>query len=288
MRFSEDRIDKLTCSDGKQRSIHIWEPEKPRMVFLTVHGGMDHGGNYCLPALHFREHGIATVAHDQHGHDHHGPDHPTKVIIPGFEVFLDDLDLMVTWVKQHYAGLPIYMLAHSMGGLITTHYGIERLGDDPQIRGFIVSAPYYVNVVKSPPIMLKLAGILSALAPKMKVPIEDVLPNVTRDQAIYERHRKDEKDGIMAKYISARFAAEMLKAQAWVPANISRWKHKMLVIVAGDDKLADADAGRKLIAKIEPGLVTEWYYPENFHENFNELNREEIFARIVDWVENIS
>ncbi len=69
MRFQEDRIEKLDCSDGKQRKIHIWEPEKPEKVFLTVHGGMDHGGNYCLPALYFKEHGIATVAHDQQGHE---------------------------------------------------------------------------------------------------------------------------------------------------------------------------------------------------------------------------
>ncbi len=78
MRFSEDRIDKLTCSDGKQRSIHIWEPEKTRMVFLTVHGGMDHGGNYMPPALYFRDHGIATVAPDQHGHDPRGPITPIR------------------------------------------------------------------------------------------------------------------------------------------------------------------------------------------------------------------
>ena len=69
MRFSEDRIAKLTCSDGILRDIHIWEPQKPRAVFLTVHGGMDHGGNYVNPGLYMKEQGFSTVAHDQHGHD---------------------------------------------------------------------------------------------------------------------------------------------------------------------------------------------------------------------------
>lgn len=286
MRFSENRIEKLQCSDGKKRKIHIWEPEQPSQIFLTIHGGMDHGGNYGLPALFFKEHGIATVALDQHGHDHHGPDHPTKVIISRFGVFLDDMDLMLAWVKAEYPGLPIYILAHSMGSLIATHYGIERLQEDPLVKGFILSSPYYVNVVKTPAYMLKVAGLLSALAPKMTIPIEDILPNVTRDQEIYERHRKDEADGIMATHASARFAAELLRAQAWIPANIERWKHPMLLIVAGDDKLADSAATRALTALIEPGLVKELYYPENYHENFNELNREEIFALIVEWVNN--
>ena len=285
MRFSETRIEKLKCSDGKARKIHVWEPKGPKMVFLTVHGGMDHGGNFSLPALYFKEHGIATVAHDQQGHDHHGPDHPTRVIISRFQVFLDDLDLMVSWVKEQYPGLPIYILASSMGGLITTHYGLKRAELDPLIKGFIVSAPYYVNAIKVPPLLEKVAGLLSALVPRVKIPIEDILSNVTRDKAIYERLRKDEADGIIAKESSARFAAELLKAQAWVPGNISGWKHPMLVIVAGDDKIADAPATRRLLGEIDPGVLTVLDYPENYHDNFNELNREEIFAKIVEWVE---
>ena len=61
MRFSESRIKKLLCSDGKKRKIHIWEPEAPEKIFLTVHGGMDHGGNYCLPALYFKDHGEGHI-----------------------------------------------------------------------------------------------------------------------------------------------------------------------------------------------------------------------------------
>lgn len=285
MRFSENRIEKLKCSDGKKRGIHIWEPEAPDKVFLTVHGGMDHGGNYGLPALYFKEKGIATVALDQHGHDHHGPDHPSKVIISNFDVFLDDLELMLDWVKNAYPELPIYILAHSMGGLIVTHFGVKRMEDDPRVKGFIISSPYYVNAIKTPAVMRRLAGVLSVLAPKMTVPIEDILPLVTHDQEIYKRHRKDEADGIMATHVSARFAGELLKAQAWIPDNIASWNFPVLVIVAGDDKLANAAESRLLIGKIDPELVTELYYPENFHENFNELNREEIFKEIVEWAE---
>jgi lysophospholipase len=280
MRFSEDRIEKLSCSDGIQRDIHIWEPKTPRAVFLTVHGAMDHGGNYMPPALFFKKHQMATAAHDQHGHDR-----KRKVYIPRFEVFLDDLDLMLSWVKENYRDVPIFILSHSMGGLVTTHYGLSRLNGDPAIRGFITSSPYFVNAVKTPKIVENLAGLLSLLTPRMTVPIEDILVHVTHDEEIYQRHLIDERDGIMANKATARFANELLKAQRWIPAHISDWKHPMLAIVAGDDKVAKADATRKLLGQIEPQLLTELYYPENFHENFNELNREEIFAKIVEWVE---
>ena len=247
MRFSEDRIEKLLCSDGILRDIHIWEPQIPRAVFLTVHGGMDHGSNYVNPGLYMKEQGFATVAHDQHGHDR-----KRKVYIPRFEVFLDDLELMLQWVKHNYRDIPIFILSHSMGGLITMHFGISRFQGDPQVKGFVSSSPYFVNAVKTPKIVEKLAGLLSVLAPKMAVPIEDILVNCTHDMEIYNRYRQDEKDGIMAEKASARFAAELLKAQAWIPDHIAEWKHPLLAIVAGDDKVADAPAARKLLKKIDP------------------------------------
>lgn len=280
MRFSEDRIEKLTSSDGIQRDIHIWEPEKARAVFLTVHGGMDHGGNYVNPGLYLKEQGFATVAYDQQGHDK-----KRKVYIPRFDVFLDDLDLMLEWVKQNYPELPIFILSHSMGGLITTHYGIKRFNGDPLVKGFVTSSPYYVNAVKSPKIVEKLAGVLSALFPKMTVPIEDLVVHCTHDEEIYKRYREDEKDGIMASKASARFAGELLKAQAWIQDHISEWNHPMLVLVAGDDKVADANGTKTLLKEVNPEYLTEIWYPDNYHENFNEINRDEISARIVEWCE---
>ena len=281
MRFSEDRIEKLTCSDGVLRDIHVWEPARPRAVFLTVHGTMDHAGNYINPALYLRQKGFATVAHDQHGHDK-----KRKIYVPRFEVFLDDLELMLEWVKRTYVDIPIFILSHSMGGLVTTHFGIRRFDGDPLVKGFVTSSPYYVNMVKVPKFMIRMAGLLSLLTPKMTVPTEDILVHVTHDEEIYKRHRQEERDGLKANKASARFAAELLKAQAWIPEHISAWKHPILFIIAGDDKVADASATREMIEHIDPALVTEIFYPENYHENFNELNREEVSARIVEWCES--
>ncbi len=285
MRFSEDRIEKLTCSDGKQRSIHIWEPEKPQMVFLIVHGLMDHCGNYILPALYFRGHGIASVAYAQQGHDHKGPDHPGKVSISRFEALTEDLELMTTWVKEQYPGNPVFILAHSMGCLVATHFGISRLKPDPVVRGFILSSPYYVNAVKVPRIMITLVGFLALLVPGMIIPTEDFKAVVTHDKEVCDRQRKDEEDGYVVSSVTTRSGHELIKAQRWIPGNISRWKHPVLFILAGDDRIADNDAANRMIGEIEPDLVTVQHYPGNFHENFNELNRNKIFARILEWVE---
>ncbi|MDF1575216.1 MAG: alpha/beta fold hydrolase [Bacteroidales bacterium] len=278
MRFSEDRIEKLHCSDGILRDVHIWEPAGPRAVFLTLHGLMDHGGNYKNPGLFMKEQGYALVAPDQQGHDRKRKAHVSR-----FDRYLDDLQLMLDWVKENYKGLPVFIMGHSMGGLMLTHFGIRRFQGDPAVKGFIMSAPGYENSVRTSGFLIAVAKFLSVAAPKMAVPIENLRLHVTRDEAEYKRMREDEKDGIQATRMSARLGAEFLKAQEWVPGHMDQWKHPLLVILPGADRLINPEVTRKLLSKIEKGLVTVLEYPDNYHESFNELNRKEVFTAVLEW-----
>jgi len=280
MRFSEDRIEKLSCSDGVKRDIHIWEHREPGAIFLTMHGLMDHGGNYMNPGVYLKKHGYALVAHDQQGHDR-----KRKAHITGFEAFLDDLELMLAWVKEEYPGIPVFILGHSMGGLIVTHFGIRRYQIDPMVKGFILSAPGYENSVKTSKFMLAVARILSRITPGAVVPVEDLRLHVTRDKKEFNRMREDERDGIQATKMSARMASEFLRAQAWVPGHIQAWKYPLLALIPGDDKLVNSGVTRELLSKIQKGLLTENFYPDNYHECFNELNREDVFAGMLEWCE---
>jgi len=280
----EDRREKLHCSDGKKRQLYVWEPDHVKRVFIIVHGGMDHAGAYDGPASHFRSQGFASVCLNQQGHDHRGPDHPYRVIIGGFDGFLDDLDRVLAWTKSSYPDLPVYVLAHSMGSLIATHFGIRKVDHDSQLKGFVLSSPYYVNAIPASRLVKKLAGVLAGILPRQKVPIEDFVDQVSHDPRVVSMHRKDQEEGLKATESSFRFASELLKAQAWIPKHLGQWKHPLLVFVAGTDRLADGLATQELLKKVDPSLMELVCFPENYHENYNELNREEVFARIQEWV----
>jgi alpha-beta hydrolase superfamily lysophospholipase len=279
MRFSEDRLASFQCGPGVERRVHIWEPAWPRAVILAIHGGMAHGGDYVTPALYFRQHGIATVAYDLCGHQD-----ARRVDIPSFHVFLDDSVRFLAWVKQQYPGLPVYVMGHSMGALIATHLGLGHFADDADIKGFILSSPYYVNAIKVSPVLLALAGVLGALAPCMKVPLAPLTDLLTHDDAITARHHADERDGIRATEITVRFGNALTAAQQGLAARLPAWTHPVFAVLAGDDKLADADAAEATLRSITPALLTYQRHPQNYHENFNELNREQIFADILSWM----
>ncbi|WP_426341319.1 alpha/beta fold hydrolase [Pseudoduganella sp. S-14] len=279
-RFSEDRFATFKGRNGAERKIHIWEPEKPAAgVLLAIHGGLAHAGDYVTPALYFKQHRFATVAFDLCGHEN-----ARRVDIPDFGVFIEEVDLFLHWVKQHYPGVPVFIMGHSMGALIATRFGLERLERDPLVKGFVLSSPYYVNAIKVPAVLEKLSGVLAALAPTMKVPMASLTDVLTHDASITARHHRDEADDVRARECTVRFGVALQGAQKGLAEKMPTWRWPLYAVVAGDDKLADPKATLDLLAMIDPKLLECHVQHENYHENFNEVNREEIFADILRWM----
>lgn len=279
MRFSEDRLARFKGRGGAERTIHVWEPSQPRAVMLALHGAMAHGGDYVTPALYFRDHDIATVSFDMCGHDG-----KRRADIPDFDILLDEAELFLHWVKKHYPGLPVFIMGHSMGALIATRFGLERLGRNDEVKGFILSSPYYVNAVKVPAVLQQMSGTLARLLPKMKVPLAAFTDVLTHDAAITDRHHADENDGVRATELTVRFGHALSEAQKGLAEKMPTWRYPVYAVVAGDDKLADSSAAEAMLMTIGGNLLRYNFQPQNYHENFNETNREEIFADILGWL----
>jgi alpha-beta hydrolase superfamily lysophospholipase len=248
---------------------------------MAIHGGLAHAGDYVTPALYFMEKGIATVAYDLRGHKQE------KVYIKNFDQFLEDTDLFLQWTKKTYKDVPIFIMGHSMGGLISTHFGIKYAENDAVIKGYIFSSPYYQNAIKLPRIITPLISIFSKIIPKAVLNGPDLSAYLTHDKAITERHRKDEEDGIRSSKATIRFASELFKAQRWILNNFLKWNHPTIAFIAGTDYLSAYRETERLFQSVDPKLITYMIYKDNYHENFNEINRNEIFDKIYEWLKTI-
>jgi alpha-beta hydrolase superfamily lysophospholipase len=278
MRFSETKLDVLKTRDGEALDIHIWEPESPKAVLMAIHGGLAHAGDYVTPALFFKERDIAMVSYDLRGHKQ------DKTFISSFDQYLEDTADFLEWTKKTYKDIPIFVVGHSMGGLIATHFGIRYAKNDPAIKGYLLSSPYYGNAIKVAPIMIPLVKLFGAVIPKAVIPGPDLTELLTHDEVITKRHRKDEEDGIRGTKATMRFGSELLKAQKWIKDNFSQWNHPTFAVIAGADEVADSEEADILFKSMDQKLLTYVLHKDNFHENFNEVNREETFDKMYGWI----
>ena len=87
--------------------------------------------------------------------------------------------------------------------------------------------------------------------------------------------------------VTAKFGVNTFKTQDWVLNNIKNWKdYPLFSVISGNDHIAVSEVSINAIKTINPDLVTSIIYEENYHENFNEINREEIYEKIDSWTKN--
>ncbi|TFH43343.1 MAG: alpha/beta fold hydrolase [Chrysiogenales bacterium] len=287
--YGETNCEVFQADDQTKLLAHSWLPQNNiKAVFLAIHGGMAHGGDWVTPALYFKEKGIATYALDLRWHGtyaQHNKGGKNFCHVNSYEETLRDIDKFYTWIKEKHPNTPMFIIAHSVGGLNALHYGLT-IGKDRDIKGYILSSPWLKNVVVFPKVLKALTKILVKIVPNMAVKPESLTDVLTHDEKITARHHADEAAGIRGTSGSVKFVIESEKTQAWVIDNLKFWKkYPMFVVLAGQDRLADNDLGENALKVIPGGLVTLVKCKDNYHENFNETNRNEIFAKAYDWMQ---
>lgn len=279
--YQEDQVFQLTVPDG-DRTVRLWQAATTDVVLLGIHGGMSHAGDYETVGCYFREHGVTTISFDLYGHGRN------KLIdIPSFDVFIEDVVRMLDWVRAKYPQVPLFIVGHSMGALIASHLVLTNKLLQHAVSGVVLSSPYYANAIPVPGWMIPLSRWLSKLIPTAKVPMEDLTPWLTHDREITERHVADSLLQRRGSFASMRFGRCLLDAQAALHNDMHAWRLPVFAVVAGDDRLADASVSLAMLRTIPAQLLELHEFPRNFHENFNETNRDDIFAAMLRWMRSV-
>lgn len=296
MGFGETKCEVFQADEKTKLLIRMWLPDEMakqgkkaglKAIFLAIHGGMAHGGDWAPPALYFKEKGIATFALDLRWHGTY-PQYNEKgkvfFHINSYEEYSQDIHKFYQWLRTRYLGVPIFVIAHSNGALIALKYGLS-LGKATDISGFILSSPWLKNKVPVSPVLLALSHIIAFFNPVFEVNVESLTDKLTHDPELTALHHQNEENGLRGKTASAKLGVESMKAQHWVIKHLGEWERfPLFCILAGDDALADINVTMTALKAIRPELLTTIKYTENYHENFNELNRLQIFQKIEDWI----
>jgi len=264
------------ATDGTRHHGRVWAPASARAGVVVVHGLTDHGGRYDGPGRALAEHGIAVLAMDLRGHGRSaGPRGHT----PSFDRLIHDVIDSREELRGRIGPVPVFVLGHSMGGLIT----IRCVEEFPRVfDGAIVISPWLGTTMRVPRWKLALAGVLSRLVPALPIPARIDAAALSHDAAVVRAYREDP---LVHDRITPRLFTEAQAAMRLCWQHAERIQLPVLFLIAGDDRIVDAGLALEFAESLPSDRTTVRVYDGGFHELLNEPDAERIRDDLREWLE---
>lgn len=270
--------DEFTARDGARLARSVCRPgSQARAAVAVVHGYGEHGDRYRRLAEDLAGHGFCTCVYDLRGH---GRSAGRRGHVTRFKEYVDDTGQFLDWVRLQARGLPLFLLGHSMGGLIAASFVEQRRPDD--LAGLVLSSPFLRLAEPVPRYKLVLAHVASLVAPSLDVGNSLDAAGLSHDDEVVAAYRADPLNHSVA---TARWATEVLAAQKGALAHAGRITQRLLVMAGDDDPVAHPDAARELFAAAASRDKKLLVYPGYLHEIFNEAGRDVPVAGLLAWLE---
>ncbi|OAK64301.1 alpha/beta hydrolase [Variovorax paradoxus] len=248
-------------------------PGPARAVIVVVHGLGEHAGRYHALAECLHEWGFAVWAHDHHGH---GESTGARGGLPSELRLVDDLALVVDDARRLNPGLPLVLLGHSLGGLVAA--SLVARGVRP-VDGLVLSSPGLDPGLSG--FQKALLAVLPRIAPNLRVGngLDDNY--LSHDTAVVQAYRDDP---LTHDRIGSRLARFLAYEGATVQQRAANWPVPTLLLYAGDDRLVRPSASRAFAAAAAGGKVEAHCFDTLYHEIFNEIEAEPVFAALQRWL----
>ncbi|WP_051407056.1 alpha/beta hydrolase [Nocardia sp. CNY236] len=252
-----------------------WLPnDAAQGVIVLVHGVAEHSGRYTHVGQHLVAAGFAVYAPDHLGH---GKSAGGKANIGSMDSAADNVAAMLAYAAGEHPGVPRFLVAHSMGSLITLHLATRAPID---VEGIVLSAPP-LDIPIGNPLQRLLAPVLSKLTPNLGAKKLDS-SMISRDPAVVAAYDNDPL--VYRGMLPVRTGAEIMNATVVVKQRLAKLTAPLLVLHGTADAIA-APSSSDLIERGSGSKdVTVIRYEGLYHEVFNEPEQEKVLNDVITWL----
>ena len=295
----------LKARDEKNIYIHQWlNAKEPRAVVLIFHGMAEHAGRYQPFADFLNNNGFIVYADDHRGHGKTAGtlDKLGYIGKDGYNRIVEDEHMLTAFIKEKHPDLPVFIFAHSFGSFIGQSY-ITNYGKD--IAGIILSG----SAARSGFEILfgrVLTSLDRAVTGETK---QSILMNavcfgtynkrVTDSQSAFAWLSRDENE--VKKYEEDKFCGSVFTVNyfyymfkglkdLYARGVFNRIPEALpIYLMSGaDDPVGSyGKCVKKLFRKYRDANIKDLelkIYPGGRHEMLNEINREEVYNNILNWL----
>ncbi len=265
--------------DGIKIFYRQYQAESERARMVLSHGVGEHSGRYGNVIERVLPKGFSVWAPDHRGHGQSGG---KRGHVLNFVQYLTDLRLTVELAKKDMPGeMPCFLLGHSMGGLIALDFAQHY----PElIDGVVASSPCLGMVIEIPAVKKVLGSFMSYVWPGMTMGSGLDATKISRDENVVSVYKNDP---LVHDRVSARFFTELLAAMESVNQQASALNVPVLMQVAGEDYLVNADSSKHFFEKLTLQDKTLHVYDDMYHEIYNapQDQKERVLDDLETWLD---
>ena len=251
-----------------------WRPEgQASAVLAFVHGLGEHSGRYMNLVNHLVPLGYALVGYDLRGH---GRSPGKRGHISAWSEYRDDLAAFLDHASL--ADCPLFLMGHSLGGLIVLEYVLYH-GDRP-LAGVIGSG---VSLTASglSAFVLAMGRILSRILPALQIKTGLDPTTISRDPAVVRAYQEDP---LVHGLGTPRLSTESLSAMERTLARAAEWQLPLLLLHGGADRLVPIAPTRSFFQQVTIADKQMIEYPGGYHEPHNDIHHPQVTADLERWL----
>ena len=294
--------------DGAHKShVSLWTPSGagPRAVVQIVHGVAEYAGRYDDFARYLADRGFVVCGEDHLGHGKTVDDGKYGYFgkKDGWTLVTADVRQLRVLMGERYPGLPYFLLGHSMGSFLARTYLCRYPGtvDGCILSGTGQEKPALVaagKAVASAICALRGPETVSPLIDKLSLGAynEQFKPNRTtadwicRDEAVVDKYLKDP---FCTFKPTAGMFRDMMGGLQYIAGEegLSRMDPRTPVYLFSGDQDpvgSNGEGVRKVYGFFQShgtADLTMKLYPGGRHEMLNEINKGEVYADVLAWLE---
>ena len=267
---------------GVEITFYEWPVADAKAVVQLAHGLGEHARRYDHVAAALNRAGYAVYADDHRGHGVTGSNQRTRGEIKqqgnlgkgGMAATIAQVYQLTQLIREENPATSIFLIGHSWGSMLAQRIIKDHASD-------------YAGVVLSGSTLM-LPGVVPSAGFNKKW---DKLPDSTGKEWL----SRDREVGIKFNADPLIFPETAIDVFGFlgvtkllgVPSK-KLPKHLPVMLIAGSDDPLGGERGNKLLMNAfrKAGVqdVTLIVYPDARHEVFNELNKEEVLADVVEWL----
>lgn len=244
-------------------------------MVVICHGVNSHGGQYLWAGEQLAAAGLAAFALDLRGR---GKSDGERYHVEHIADYVSDVAATISLAKSRHPGLPVFLLGHSAGGVVSSTYVLDH---QSELTGFICES--FAFQVPAPGFALAAIKGLSHIAPHLPA-LKHKSEDFSRDPKVVEALNNDP---LTANEVQpAITVAALVRADERLHDSFPQITLPLLILHGTDDRATVCKGSQFFYDTAGSKDKTLELYEGHYHDLLADVGKEGVMSDIRSWIDS--